>query len=80
MASDTETKVREIVAEQFGLAPAEIFPAMDFKADLEADSLDCMELLMEIEDTFDISIADEDAEQIKTVADVIAYVAEARER
>ncbi len=75
---EIETKVIEIVAEQMGADKASISRATHFVDDLNADSLDTVELVMEFEDEFDTDIPDDKAEQIKTVGEVIAFVMQAR--
>jgi acyl carrier protein len=70
----TEERVVEIVAEQVGVDKAQITRETSFVNDLGADSLDTVELVMEFEDEFDISIPDEDAEKIQTVGQAIDYV------
>ncbi|MDK1030686.1 MAG: acyl carrier protein [Planctomycetia bacterium] len=75
MAS-TEERVIGIVAEQMGVDKAQITGETSFVNDLGADSLDTVELVMEFEDEFDISIPDEDAEKIQTVGQAAKYVEE----
>ena len=70
----TEERVIEIVAEQMGVDKAQITRETSFVNDLGADSLDTVELVMEFEDEFDLSIPDEDAEKIQTVGQAIDYV------
>ena len=69
-----EERVAEIVAEQMGVDKAQITRETSFVNDLGADSLDTVELVMEFEDEFDISVPDEDAEKIQTVGQAIDYV------
>lgn len=69
-----ETKVTEIVSEQMGVDKAEISRDTSFINDLNADSLDTVELVMEFEDEFDMSIPDEEAEKIQTVGAAIDYI------
>jgi acyl carrier protein len=69
-----EERVIEIVSEQMGVDKAQITRETSFVNDLGADSLDTVELVMEFEDEFDISIPDEDAEKIQTVGQAIVYV------
>jgi acyl carrier protein len=69
-----EERVTEIVSEQMGVDKAQVTRETSFVNDLGADSLDTVELVMEFEDEFDISIPDEDAEKIQTVGQAIDYV------
>lgn len=69
-----DRKVREIVALQLGLGEEDIQPDSTFIDDLGADSLDVIELLMALEEEFEVDIPDEDAEEFQNVADVIAYL------
>lgn len=71
-----EAKVIEIVSEQMGVDKAEISRETSFINDLNADSLDTVELVMEFEDEFDMSIPDEEAEKIQTVGAAIDYIVE----
>lgn len=72
--SDTFNKVAEIIAERFGLEQEKVTREMTFQQDLGADSIDIVELVMELEDTFDAQISDEDAEKIATVGDAVDYI------
>ena len=74
MAATVETKVKEIVCEQLGVSDDEVTPQASFIDDLGADSLDIVELVMALEEEYEIEISDEDAEKIKTVQDVVTYV------
>ncbi len=76
MSQDVEAKVIEIVAEQLGVDKAEISRGTSFVNDLNADSLDTVELVMEFEDEFDMSIPDEEAEKIQTVGEAIEYISQ----
>jgi len=76
VADDTEAKVIEIVSEQMGKDASEITRETSFVNDLNADSLDTVELVMEFEDQFELSIPDEDAEKIQTVGQAIDYITE----
>lgn len=67
-------KVREIIVEQLGCEPELVKPEASFIEDLGADSLDIVELVMAMEEEFDIEIPDEDAEKLKTVGDVQSYL------
>ncbi len=69
-----EKKVKEIVAEQLGRDVNEVTNEASFIDDLGADSLDIVELVMAMEEEFEIEIPDEEAEKIKTVKDVIEYI------
>jgi acyl carrier protein len=71
-----EAKVIEIVSEQMGVEKGEITRETSFINDLNADSLDTVELVMEFEDEFDMSIPDEEAEKIQTVGAAIDYIVE----
>jgi len=71
-----EAKVIEIVSEQMGVDKGEITRETSFINDLNADSLDTVELVMEFEDEFDMSIPDEEAEKIQTVGAAIDYIVE----
>ncbi|WP_088105061.1 acyl carrier protein [Halalkalibacter urbisdiaboli] len=72
--ADTLERVAKIVVDRLGVEEAEVKPEASFKDDLGADSLDVVELVMELEDEFDLEISDEDAEKISTVADVVEYI------
>jgi acyl carrier protein len=75
MANDLiATKVREKIAEQLGVAADEVMPDSSFIEDLGADSLDIVEMVMALEEEFGIEISDEDAEKIRTVKDVVAFI------
>ena len=69
-------KVKEITVEQLGVEESAVTMEASFINDLEADSLDIVELMMALEEEFDIEIPDEDAEKISTVADAVAYIQE----
>ena len=68
-----EDKVKKIIAEKLGVDLDEVVPSASFVDDLGADSLDLVELIMSMEEEFDIDIPDEDAEKILTVQDAIEY-------
>ncbi len=70
----TDEKVKEIIAKQLGVNVAEVTSEASFVEDLGADSLDTVELVMAIEETFNIEIPDEDAEKITKVKDAIEYI------
>ena len=69
-----EDKVRKIIAEKLGVEVEEIVPEASFVDDLGADSLDLVELIMSMEEEFDIEISDEDAETLLTFQDAIDYI------
>ncbi len=69
-----EEKVKEIIAKQLGVNPAEVTPEASFVEDLGADSLDTVELVMAFEEAFNIEIPDEDAEKIMKVKDAAEYI------
>ena len=69
-----ETKVKSIIADQLGVGEDEIKPESSFIEDLGADSLDIVELVMAMEEEFEVEIPDEEAENIKTVGDAINYI------
>ncbi len=73
-AAEIEAKVKKIVADQMGVAETEITRETSFVNDLNADSLDTVELVMEFEDAFEMSIPDEEAEKIQTVGMAIDYI------
>lgn len=73
-ATYIESLVKKIVAEQFGVAPEEVVATTRFVDDLDADSLDLVELVMAFEDELGVAIPDEDAKKIVTVGDAIAYL------
>ena len=72
--ADIEVKVKAIVSEQLGVDVSEITRETSFVNDLNADSLDTVELVMEFEDQFDLSIPDEEAEKIQTVGEAIDHI------
>ncbi len=73
-AETTEQRIQEIIVEKLGVDPSDVVREASFTNDLGADSLDTVELIMEFEKEFDMTIPDEDAEQIGTVGDAVDYV------
>lgn len=71
---DIKERVKKIICEQLSVAEEDVVPEASFVDDLGADSLDLVEMIMAMEEAFDISIADEDAEKIKTVQDAWDYI------
>lgn len=72
--SETEKRVRAIVVDKLGVDESEVTPEASFTNDLGADSLDTVELIMEFEKEFNISIPDDQAENIQTVGQAISYL------
>lgn len=69
-----ESKVRDIIVEKLNIEPSEVTREANFSNDLGADSLDTVELIMDFEKEFDMTIPDEDAQKIATVGDAIDYI------
>jgi len=74
--SEIFEKVKKIIADKLDIEEDKITPESSFLDDLGADSLDIVELIMELEEEFNIEIPDEDAEKIRTVADAVKYIEE----
>ncbi|MBN1829571.1 MAG: acyl carrier protein [Deltaproteobacteria bacterium] len=74
MAVDIEGRVKKLIIEQLNVTAEECLPAASFIDDLGADSLDIVELVMAMEDNFNIEISDEDLAKIKTVQDAVEYI------
>ena len=72
--SDIANRVKDIIVDKLTVDEAEVTPTAEFSKDLGADSLDTVELIMEFEKEFGISIPDEDAEKIVTVGDAVSYI------
>lgn len=67
-------KIKEIIVDQLGVEPEDVKPEASFIDDLGADSLDIVELIMALEEEFNLEIPDEDAEKFPTVGDVVEYI------
>lgn len=76
VSPEMEARLREIVAEQLGVELEKVVPSASFATDLNADSLDLVELIMSLEEEFGLEIPDEDAEKIVTVGDALTYIRE----
>ncbi len=74
MPENTENRVREIVAEQLGIAGDEVANDAHFSSDLGADRLDVIELIMSFEEEFDLDISEEDAEGLRSIQTVVDYI------
>jgi len=74
MSKEVESKVKAIIIDKLGVDESEVVSDANFTNDLGADSLDTVELIMEFEKDFDLSIPDEDAENIATVGDAVSYI------
>ncbi|PLT34242.1 acyl carrier protein [Bacillus sp. V5-8f] len=72
--ADVLERVTKIVVDRLGVEESEVKPEASFKEDLGADSLDVVELVMELEDEFGMEISDDDAEKIVTVGDAVNYI------
>ena len=71
-----EARVTDLIVEQLGVSKEEVVSKASFVDDLGADSLDIVELVMSMEESFDIEIPDEDAEKIQTIGDAVTYLKE----
>ncbi len=76
--NEIEAKVKEIIVDKLGVDEAEVTPAASFTNDLGADSLDTVELIMALEQEFEVSIPDDQAEKIGTVGAAIEYIQNAK--
>jgi len=76
MAAEVYDRMKKIIVEQLGVDDGDVTPTASFVEDLNADSLDLVELIMSLEEEFNLEISDEDAEKIHTVADALEYVQE----
>ncbi len=71
-----EDRIAELIVEQLGVSRDKVVPEASFIDDLGADSLDIVELLMAMEEEFDVEIPDDDAEKIQTIGDAVSYLKE----
>jgi acyl carrier protein len=71
-------EVTRVICEQLGANPAQVTPTMRFQEDLGADSLDLVELVMKLEEVFEITIPDDEGQKIRTVGDAIDYIVRRR--
>lgn len=74
--ANLEPRLKKMISEQLGVDEAQVVPSASFADDLQADSLDLVELIMSIEEEFGVEIPDEDAEKIATVGDALTYLNE----
>ncbi len=72
--SDVQERVTKIIVDRLGVEESKVTPEATFKDDLGADSLDVVELVMELEDEFGLQFSDEDSEKIVTVGDAVKYI------
>ena len=79
MSADIEDRLKQIVVNQLGVEEAAVVPKAKFIEDLGADSLDIVELVMAMEESFGIDIPDEEAENIRTVEDACTYIRKTQE-
>ncbi len=76
LTADAQNRLKKIISEQLSVDEEDVVPEASFIEDLNADSLDLVELIMTLEEDFNIKISDEDAEGIRTVQDAIDYLQE----
>ncbi len=74
--ADPEARLKKIIADQLGVSEEEVLPEASFIDDLNADSLEMVDLIISIEEEFNIQVTDEEAEKIKTVQDALDYLHE----
>ena len=72
--ADTFDEVKAVIVDLLGVAPEKVTPEARFREDLEADSLDLVEMIMKFEDVFGSEISDEEAQKLATVGDVVKYI------
>ena len=80
MAEDIKEKVIGLVAERMGVEPDQITEQTHFVNDLQSDSLDMAELVIDLEEAFDLTISDEEAQKIETVGEAIEHITKAKEQ
>lgn len=76
MNNDIEQRLRDIIVNQLCVEESEVYRGADIREDLNADSIDCVELIMDVEKDFGISIPDNDAEKIHTVGQAVDYISQ----
>jgi len=76
ISGNAEERLRKIIAEQLGVPEEEVVPEASFIDDLNADSLEMVDLIISLEEEFGIQVSDEDAEKIKTVKDALDYLSD----
>lgn len=74
MSAEIEARVKEIICEQLDVKPEDVGEAKTFTEDLGADSLDIVELVLALEEQFDVKIPDDEVDKIKSVGDAVAYI------
>jgi acyl carrier protein len=74
MSGDIEVRIKEIICEQLDVKPEDVSEAKSFTEDLGADSLAIVELVLALEEQFDVKIPDDEVDKIKTVGDAVAYI------
>lgn len=74
--AEADARLRQIIAEQLGVTEEEVVPEASFVDDLNADSLEMVDLIISLEEEFNVQVSDEDAEKIRTVRDAIEYLHE----
>jgi acyl carrier protein len=67
-------KIREVVSKKFKVSPEKVNASTRLREDLNVDSLDAVELIMELEDTFKVKIADDEAQKLKTIGDIVNFI------
>jgi acyl carrier protein len=67
-------KIRDVVIKKFKVQPENVTVATRLREDLNVDSLDAVELIMELEDTFNVKISDDEAQKLKTIGDIVTFI------